>query len=69
MVLPVALIRRKRIINKFLEKNAVSQETAVTFKEAGIINSSRFQALFGRLIEQGILHQIGDKYYLDTTKL
>ncbi len=69
MVLPVTLIRKKRIINKLLEKNAVSQETAVTFKEAGIINSNKFQAITEHLIEQGILHQIGDKYYLDTTKL
>lgn len=67
--LPIPLIRKKRIIIKLLENNAVSIENAVTFREAGIINPDRFQMVTQRLIEQGILHQSGNKYYLDVTKL
>ena len=67
--LPIPLIRKNHIIKKLLKKNAVSEENAVTFKEAGIINPNGFQMVTLRLIEQGILYQSGDKYYLDTTKV
>ena len=67
--LPIPLIRKKHIVSKLLKKNAVSEENAVTFKEAGIINPNGFQMVTLRLIEQGVLHQSGDKYYLDTTKI
>lgn len=69
MILPIPLIRERRIINKLLEKNAVSIESAVTLKEAGILNPNGFQTITLRLIEQGVLQQYGDKYYLDTIKL
>ena len=68
MVLPVLLIRKKHIISKLLKMNAVAEENSVTFKEAGIINPNGFQRFTLRLVEQGILHNSGDKYYLDTTK-
>ena len=67
--LPIPLIRKNRIIKMLLKKNAVSEENAVTFREAGIINPNRFQLVTLRLVEQGILHQSGNKYYLDKTKL
>ena len=67
--LPIPLIRKNRIVKMLLKKNAVSEENAVTFREAGIINPNRFQMITLRLVEQGVLHQIGNKYYLDTTKL
>ena len=67
--LPIPLIRKNRIIKMLLKKNAVSEENAVTFREAGIINPNRFQMITLRLVEQGILHQRGNKYYLDTTTL
>ena len=66
--LPIALIRKKHIVNKLLKKNAISKDNAVTFKEAGIINPNGFEMVTLRLVEQGILNQCGDKYYLDTTK-
>ena len=69
MFIPVLLIRKRHIINKLLKINAVSEENAVTFKEAGIINPNGFQRFTLRLVEQGVLHNCGDKYYLDTTKL
>ncbi|MCM1438417.1 MAG: hypothetical protein NC131_04290 [Roseburia sp.] len=69
MILPTPSIVRRRIINKLLEKNAVSAENAITLEEAGIENPDNFQAVISRLIEQGVLHQLDSGYYLDTTKL
>ncbi|MDE5618617.1 MAG: hypothetical protein K2I79_03935 [Clostridia bacterium] len=68
MILSTPLIVRRRIINKLLEKNAVSGENAITLEEAGIENPDNFQAVISRLIEQGVLHQLDGRYYLDTTK-
>ncbi|MDE6550506.1 MAG: hypothetical protein K2M44_03300 [Clostridia bacterium] len=68
MILPTPLIVRRRIINKLLEKNAVTGENAITLEEAGIENPDNFQAVILRLIEQGVLHQLDGRYYLDTTK-
>lgn len=69
MILSVPLVVRRRIINKLLEKNAISCENAITLEAAGIENPNNFQAVILRLIEQGVLHQLDGKYYLDTTKL
>ena len=69
MIIPVPLIVRRRIINKLLEKNAVSSENAITLEEAGILNPNNFQKVVSRLIEQGVLHQLDSRYYLDATKL
>lgn len=66
---PIPLIRKNIIINKLMKKNAVSIETAVTFKEAGIINPNGFPMITARLVQQGILHKDGEKYYLDATKI
>ncbi len=69
MVMPVMLMRKRHIIGKLLKMNAVSEETAVTFQDAGVINPNGFHKFTLRLVEQGILHQCGEKYYLDTTRL
>ena len=69
MVIPVLLMRKRHIIKKLLIMNAVSEENAVTFNEAGIINPNGFHRFTLRFVEQGILHMCGDKYYLDTAKL
>ena len=68
MILSTPLIVRRRIINKLLEKNAISDENAITLEEAGIVNPNNFQAVISCLIEQGVLHQLDGRYYLDTTK-
>ena len=62
MFLPVLLMRKKHIIKKFLKKKAVSEETSVTFREAGIINPYGFQRFTLRLVEQGFLRPCGEKY-------
>ena len=69
MVMPVMLMRKRHIIGKLLKMNAVSVENAVTFQEAGVINPNGFHRFTSHLVEQGILHQCGEKYYLDTTRL
>ncbi len=69
MVIPALLLRKRHIIGKLLKAGAVSEESAVTFKEAGIINPNGFHRFTLCLVEQGILRQCGEKYYLDTTKL
>lgn len=69
MVMPVLLMRKRHIIDKLLKMNAVSEEKAVTFREAGVINPNGFHRFTLHLVDQGILHQCGEKYYLGTTKL
>ena len=69
MSLPVLLIRRKHIIRSLLKKNALSEESAITFEEAGIINPNGFKRFTKLLVQQGILCQKEDKYYLNTAKL
>lgn len=63
--------RRKQIINRLLQLNAVSKEKAVTFREAGIPEprSVRDVMIIKGMFFQGVLYCDGDKYYLDTTKL
>ncbi len=69
MVIPVLLMRKRHIIDKLLKMDAVSEENAVTLREAGVINPNGFHRFTLRLVEQGILHKCGDKYYLDTARL
>ena len=61
---PALLIRKKHIVEKLRECKAFSPETAVTFEKAGIINPHMFKRVNYALIEQGILVQYGEKYYL-----
>lgn len=39
MVIPVLLLRKRHIVSKLLKMNAVSEENAVTFREAGVIKT------------------------------
>ena len=69
MVTTVMLMRKRYIINRLLKMNAVSKESAVTFQEAGVINPNGFHRFTLYLVEQGILHQCGEKYYLNIARL
>ncbi len=63
---PIPLIRKNLIIKKLTECNAFSEETAKTFKEAGIINPNGFRFINKRLINQKVLVRTKDgKYYLN----
>jgi len=62
---PIPLIRRNVIIKKLTEHGAVSPETAVTFREAGIISPDGFAIVTRKLVKQGILAKTDEnKYYL-----
>ena len=61
MVIPVLLMRKRHIISKLLKMDAVSEENAVTLREAGVINPNEFYKFTLCLVEQGILHQCGNK--------
>lgn len=63
---PIPLIRKNLIIKKLTECNAFSEETAKTFKEAGIINPYGFNKVNEKLIKQKVLIKTKDgKYYLN----
>ena len=63
---PIPLIRKNLIIKKLKECNAISEETAKTFSEAGIINPNGFNKITEKLIKQNILVKTkDDKYYLN----
>ena len=62
----IPLIRKNLIIKKLTECNAFSEETAITFSEAGIINPNGFNKINERLIKQKVLVKTKDgKYYLN----
>ena len=63
---PIPLIRKKIIIKKLTKNNAISEENAKTFAEAGIINPNGFKKIADKMIEQQILIKTKEgKYYLN----
>lgn len=63
---PIPLIRKKIIIKKLTKNNAISEENAKTFAEAGIINPNGFKKVTEKMIEQQILIKTKEgKYYLN----
>lgn len=66
-VLPVAIIRRKRIVKRLLNAGAVSAETAKTLDEAGVFKGAGL--IISRLEAHGILVNLGDeRYYVNVYK-
>ncbi len=62
---PVPLIRKNVILRKLTAAGAVSPETAVTFREAGVINPDLFPAVTRSLIKLGkLVKTADDKYYI-----
>ena len=54
------------IIKKLTKNNAISEENAKTFAEAGIINPNGFKKVTEKMIEQQILIKTKEgKYYLN----
>lgn len=63
---PIPLIRKKIIIKKLTKNNAISEENAKAFAEAGIINPNGFKKVTEKMIEQQILIKTKEgKYYLN----
>lgn len=63
---PVPLIRKRMIIKKLSACQAYSEESAVTFREAGIINPDGFQMITKKLINSRVICRTKEhKYYLN----
>ena len=60
---PIALIRRNHIVKKLKACGAVSEETAKTLAEAGIVNPDGFRRITDRLISSGVIHRTADGRY------
>lgn len=68
MVIASGVIRKKMIVNAFLNAGAISEKTAKTLKEVGVYKGLGIK--FAQLESSGILrHCEGNKYYVDESKL
>ena len=66
MVVPALLLRKKIIIKRLRACGAVSEETAKTLEEAGVLNPNAFPKVTENLIKQNILIKTkSQKYYLN----
>ena len=62
---PIPLIRKNLIIRKLSAAGAFSEQSAVTLREAGVLNPDGFLAVTRRMVNRGIIAACGDgKYYL-----
>lgn len=68
---PVPLIRKRMIIKKLSQSNALSPGTAVTFAEAGVINPNAFRPVTRMLVKQGRIIEVENtgRYYLNIMKM
>ena len=65
-VVPVLLLRKKIIITKLQQCGAVSEATAKTLEEAGVVNPNAFSKLNEKLVKDKVLGKTKDnKYYLN----
>lgn len=66
---PIPLIRKKLIIKNLSKNNAFSEETALTFREAGIINPDGFSRITERLVKEGVIVRTKDnKFYINRNR-
>ena len=62
---PIPLIRRNAIVKQLNTCGAVSEDTAKTLAEAGVINPDGFRRITDRLVKDGTIHRTKDgKYYI-----
>lgn len=67
-IIPAGAIRKKRIVNAFIDAGAVSVDTAKTLKEVGVFKGLGVK--FDQLVERGVIVSCeDDKYYVDKNKL
>ncbi len=66
MSVPVPLLRRMIIIKRLKRSGAISEETAKTLQEVGILNPTRFPKVTDKLLKDKVLVRTKDnKYYLN----
>lgn len=62
---PIPLIRRNVILKSLRACGAVSEETAKTLAEAGVINPNGFKRITDTLVRSGVIHRTLDgRYYV-----
>lgn len=65
MVIPIPLIRKKHIVKRLKRCGAVSESTAKTLTEAGVINPDAFVRVTEKLLRDHIIVKTADdQYYL-----
>ncbi len=66
MSVPVPLLRRMIIIKRLKRNGAISEETAKTLQEVGILNPTWFPKVTDKLLKDKVLVRTKDnKYYLN----
>ena len=64
-VMPIALMRKNLIIKRLRACGAVSEESAKSLAEAGVINPDGFKRITDRLVKTGGIHRDSDgRYYV-----
>lgn len=65
MAVPVPLLRRAMIIKRLERHGAISEESAKTLEEVGILNPNWFPKVTEKLLKDKIITKTGEnKYYL-----
>ena len=63
--MPMALMRKNLIIKKLRACGAVSEESAKSLAEAGVINPDGFKRITDSLVKTGSIHRtFGGRYYV-----
>lgn len=64
-MVPLVILKRKRIMEKLRKAGAVSKETAVGLEAAGVAKGDReYPGLVGMMLREKTIAQAGEKYYL-----
>ncbi len=62
---PIPLIRANHILKRLRSCGAVSEQTAKTLAEAGVINPGRFKRITQTLVRRGIIRRTSSgRYYV-----
>lgn len=62
---PLLLLRKRVIVNRLKDCGAISEKTAKSLVEAGVINPNGFERMTEILVEAGTIHKTSDgKYYV-----
>ena len=62
-MVPLVIIKRKRIMEKLRRAGAVSEKTAVGLEEAGVANRE-YAGLVSMMLREKTIARAGEKFYL-----
>ena len=64
-MVPLGIIKRKRIMEKLRRAGAVSEKTAVGLEEAGVAKGDReYPGLVSMMLREKTIARAGEKFYL-----